>query len=97
MDGCAGFGGDMTGMVVMFLWCGRWWCFGVDSRALLQSVEPVGRAGSMGLPEYKNAGFVILVLDYQCDFGCWFMVLVICDSAINRTVVLICVVGANIR
>ena len=43
----------------------------------------------MGLPEDGNAGFVILVLDYQCDFGCWFMVLLICDSAIKRMVVLV--------
>ena len=51
----------------------------------------------MGLPEDGKAGFVILVLDYQCDFGCWFMVLLICDSAMKRTVVLICSVGVNRR
>ena len=49
----------------------------------------------MGLPEDGNAGFVILVLDYQCDFGCWFMVLLICDSVMKRTVVLICGVGVK--
>ena len=51
----------------------------------------------MGLPEDGKAGFVILVLDYQCDFGCWFMVLLICDSAMKRNVVLIYGVGANRR
>ena len=40
---------------------------------------------------------MILVLDYQCDFGCWFMVLLICDSVMKRTVVLICGVGVNRR
>ena len=43
MDGYAGFGGDVAGMVVVFLWYGRWWYFGIDSRALLQSAKPGGR------------------------------------------------------
>ena len=55
------------------------------------------REGSMSLSKDGKAGFVILVLDYQCDFGCWFMVLLICDNTIKRTVVLIYGVGANRR
>ena len=83
----------MVVLDLVVMWRGWWWCSssvadgGVDSRALLQSAEPGGRGGSMGLPEDGKAGFVILVLDYQCDFGCWFMVLLIYDSAMNRTMV----------